>query len=87
MKKLSKKTDEKVQKKQDEKAITVNMISDHDTLKNIIMLIAYIRDAIKQNKATTIKVNVAQNKKASMTFSVNDEQLPEYKTKQLITIN
>ena len=81
-----KKSDKKSSDKED-KAIDIKLISDHGTLKQIILLLSYIKDAIRENKSFTINVNVATERKANLSLTVNDQQLPEYKAKQSITIN
>jgi hypothetical protein len=71
----------------DPKSIGIKCISDHDTLKSIIKLLSYIRSALASNKPTSITLNIAQNRVATLSFSVNDEEIPQYFVKDSITIN
>jgi len=71
----------------DPKEIDVRCISDHDTLKSIILLLSYIRSALKSKKPSTLTINVGQNRSANFSFSVNNEVIPEYFAKDSITIN
>jgi hypothetical protein len=70
-----------------DKNIDIRVISDKDTLKNIIMLLAHIRYIIKSKKPTTIEINMNQHKTTDLYFSVNNQEVSNYIPKKTITIN
>lgn len=71
----------------DPKDINIHIISERSTLKEIITLLAYIRSAINSGRKHNIMINIGHNKKTKFSFSVNDEEIPNYVVKDELTIN
>ena len=67
---------------------TVRLLGDKTIVAEIVQLLAYIRNALKNNSSKVISVNV-NNTVANVpfTFSVNDMAIPDLNAVESIQIN
>ena len=66
----------------------VRFIGDKDTISQIVLLLAYIRHAVKNNLKTDIKVSIGNNiVNKELMFDVNNQEISDYITKDILEIN
>ena len=66
----------------------VRFIGDKDTISQIVLLLAYIRHAVKNNLKTDIKVSIGNNiVDKELMFDVNNQEISDYITKDTLEIN
>lgn len=66
----------------------VRFIGDKDTISQIVLLLAYIRHAVKNNLKIDIKVSIGNNiVNKELMFDVNNQEISDYITKDILAIN
>lgn len=64
------------------------MIGDQSTLCQIVLLLSYIRHAIRNNMQTNINVKIGQKiANGKFLFDVNGLEIPDMITKDFVEIN
>ena len=70
-----------------EKETIIKLISDKETLVNIVLLLAFIRNAMKKNTPQNINLKINTKRPAKLSFSVNNEAVSDFFVKDSIIIN
>ncbi len=66
----------------------IKIIGDKTTNTQVVMLLAFLRDAIQSNKETEIKVTVGKHmKNRFFAMQVNGEEIPQIIAEKEIEIN
>ena len=66
----------------------VRFLGDKSTISQVVMLLAYIRHAVKNNLRKDITVQIGKNVvNKELLFDVNSQEIDDYITKDFIEIN
>jgi hypothetical protein len=80
--------EELFRKTQDVREVDVSFLGNKYTIIQVITLLSYIRNAIKNNKKCKIEVNIGNNvSNRDFEFLVNDVNVDDLITKDSIEIN
>lgn len=66
----------------------LKFIGERTTICQVIQLLAYIRNAIKNNRRQDIKVTIGKNiENGKFLFDVNGQEIPDLKAQPTLEIN
>ena len=66
----------------------VRIIGDSQAISQVVLLLAYIRHALRNNLRTKIEVEVGKDiANVDFAFDVNQQEIKDYLTKESITIS
>ena len=66
----------------------VHIIGDSQAISQVVLLLAYIRHALRNNLRTKIEVEVGKDiANVDFAFDVNQQEIKDYITKESITIS
>lgn len=66
----------------------VHFIGDKQTISQIVLLLAYIRHAVKNNLNTDIKISIGKHiVNRELAFDVNNQEIADYITQKTLEIN
>lgn len=66
----------------------IKVIGDKTTICQVIQLLAYIRNSIRNNKRQDIKLIIGKNiENGKFLFDVNSQEIPDLKAQPTIEIN
>ena len=69
-------------------AADIRLIGDRTTMREIVLLLAYIRDILDEHRQADVMVHVGYNLKTDpLNFSVNNQEVPSLRAREQISIN
>ena len=69
-------------------ASDITMVGDLSTIREVVILLSFIRNIIDEGREADISVKVGHNiKSGSFNFALNNQEVPDIRAKEQISIN
>ncbi len=69
-------------------ASDITMVGDLSTIREVVILLSFIRNIIDEGREADISVKVGHNiKSGSFNFALNNQEVPDIRAREQISIN